>query len=89
MSDTPSNILMAIQRYLEATGGAVFYTEGLGFGHYYTIELNESGIFSSELRHAPTGTLVVMALQVVQEGSGSNKDRVVAAWNTASPACAY
>lgn len=76
-------VTLAIERYSEGSGDAMFFTSGVDFFEGNAIELGETGIFSAGLARAPTGTLLVMDLAIGRARWEDLKSRMTAAWNAA------
>lgn len=74
----------AVRRYIEASGDAHFFTNGLRIDEGNEIELADNGIFSTGLTRSPSGTLLVMGLTIGDDPWDDLKARMTAAWNAAS-----
>lgn len=74
---------LAIGRYIEASGDAIFFTNGFYFADGNAIELGDTGIFSAGLARTPSGTLLVMTLAIGSDPWEDLKSRMTAAWNAA------
>jgi hypothetical protein len=73
----------AIRRYIEASGDALFFTNGFRFYEGNEIELADNGIFSAGLTRSASGTLLVMNLAIGSDPWDDLKARMTAAWNAA------
>ena len=61
-----------LDRYEDATDGAVVYAERVGMGHPASIDLGESGLWSNGLDRVPSGTLLVLGPIEVDQQSWEN-----------------
>lgn len=60
LTTSPAAIDALLERYEEATDGAVVYAERAGASHPASIELGESGLWSNGLDRVASGTLIVL-----------------------------
>jgi len=60
VTDSESAITALLERYEEATDGAVVYAEAAGSGWPASIDLGEGGLWSDGLERVPSGTLLVV-----------------------------
>ncbi|MDK1000894.1 hypothetical protein ACO2TQ_40225 [Burkholderia sp. OKR4-1] len=69
-----------LEAYEDATDGALLYAERAGSGWPSTIELGESGLWSSGLERVPSGTLLVLGpLELDQQSWDETANRLEAA----------
>jgi hypothetical protein len=66
-----------VERYAEASDGAVLYAERAASGAACAIDLGDSGLWSSGLDRVPSGTLIIVGpIELTQEGWEDSKSRL-------------
>ncbi|CDG83112.1 glyoxalase superfamily protein [Janthinobacterium agaricidamnosum] len=77
ITTTQTAIDALVERYQEATDGAVFYAERAGMEHDAAINLGDDGLWSGGLERVPSGTLVVLGpIELDQQSWREASDRV-------------
>lgn len=76
ITTSPSSIKALLEMYENATDGALVYAERAG-AHRNSIDLGESGLWSSGLDRVPTGTLIIIGpLELNQQSWKSNSEQL-------------